>query len=600
MSGLLSRLNDFLGLASLVALFLASVGATFLFRSYLQKNRTSIAILMSLGAQRYQTFIFYLLQVVVLGFLSSILAIVLSFIIVPGLGNLTKDLFPFDINYALTLKTILIAVTVAVGGSLLIVLPLLVGLRSIKISMLVRDERAKNKKSDPIYLLSFLPALGFFYGMALWLSQSLQVGSLFTGLFFLSCVLLAGLSIVIFFFLEKLSFTKNLSLRWAIRDLSRLKTTTMVTFVTIGLCSLLLNLIPQIQKTLAAELDRPEESKLPSLFLFDIQEEQVEPLQAILQDQGVDLDQISPTVRARLVEVNGEGFDKGKGVGKSLTREEEREMRFRNRGFNLSYRLDFSEAERLLEGTKFPGPFDEERDKIAQISMETRFADRLNFKLGDELTFEIEGVPVKGKIVNLRKVEWTSFQPNFFVIFQPGVLEMAPKIFIATIPSLNLERKHRLQDELVEQLPNVSMVDVSRIVERINEVILQMSWALGFMTLLSLISGFVVIYSMANHQARARIWEIGLLKAIGADFQVIRYQFMYQFLLICFFAMMLGALLSLLMSWIFSSYLFESLWIFAWKIPLASILAALFITKIVTGLAISRSLKQSTQSLFSR
>ncbi len=599
MAELLSRLNDFLGLASMVALFLASIGAAFLFRSYLQKSRTSIAILMSLGASRLQTFFFYLLQVILLGFLSCVLSVVLSFIIVPGLGGLTQELLPFDIQYELSLNTIFVALVVSLLGSVLIALPLLVRLRNIKISMLVRDQQARAHGFDPLFILSLLPAIVFFYIMSFWLSNSFQVGSIFTILFFVSCLVLSGLSLLLFAGLEKFMDIKNLSLRWAIRDLSRLRGTTVVTFVTIGLSSLLLNLIPQVQKTLGTELERPDQSKLPSLFLFDIQEEQVEPLENILKNHNLVLDQISPTIRARLVEINGEVFDKGKGIGKSLTREEEREMRFRNRGFNLSYRSQPSDAETIIEGSPFPGPFNEQRDKIPQISVETRFADRLNFKINDVLKFEIEGVPVEGKIVNLRRVEWTSFQPNFFVQFQPGVLEVAPKTFIATIPNMDIEKKHRLQDSLVEELPNVSLVDVSRIVKRINEVIVQMSWALGFMTILSLLSGFVVIYSMANHQARDRTWEIGLMKSLGAQFHLIRNQFLWQFCLVSFFAMFIGALLSLIMSWIFSSYIFESLWVFAWEIPLLSILFAVFGTLIVTTLAIRKSLEKPTSHLFS-
>ena len=181
---------------------------------------------------------------------------------------------------------------------------------------------------------------------------------------------------------------------------------------------------------------------------------------------------------------------------------------FRNRGFNLSYRKELSESERIVQGKEFSGVFDESKGDLAEISVEKRFAKRLGFKMGDVLKFDIESIPIEGKIVNIREVKWTSFQPNFFVQFQPGVLEMAPKTFIATIPSLPLEKKHHIQDRLVRELPNISMVDVSRIVKRINEIIEQMSWALTFMSILCLFSGFVVIFSIANHQARTRRWEI--------------------------------------------------------------------------------------------
>ena len=175
---------------------------------------------------------------------------------------------------------------------------------------------------------------------------------------------------------------------------------------------------------------------------------------------------------------------------------------------------------------------------------------------------------------------------------------MAPKTYIATTPSLTLDKKYQVQDRLVQQLPNISMVDVSRIVKRINEIIEQMSWALTFMSLLCLLSGFVVLFSIASHQARARKWEVGLLKTLGASFQTIERQFLWQFCLISFFAISFGIFLSLLASYFVSSLLFDSLWIFDWKTPLLSLILGSLLTYWVTSLAIKKALKTPGRELF--
>jgi putative ABC transport system permease protein len=599
MATLISRLNDFLGLSSLVALFLAAVGAAFLFRSYFRQRIQQMAVLLCLGANRRQAFTYYLLQVLFLGLVSAGLATVLGYAIVPGLGALTQDLLPFRVEFQLSPWTLVIGLLIGTLGSLFICLPLLVSIKDLNPARLLVANVSDSRSTSWWSVVATLPFFATFWGLAVWLAHSYRVGTLFVVLFLGAGLILGGGAVLLFHFLESHLTRGGLSLRWALRDLARKRLTTVAGFVAIGLGSLLLNIIPQIQKSLEAELQRPDQSKLPSLFMFDIQEEQLATFRQTLAAEGVAVDYLSPMIRGRLMSVNSEDFDKGQGLSDQFSREEEREMRFRNRGFNLSYRETMSEAESLVEGRPFSGTYDPESDQLAEISVEKRFAKRLGLKIGDRLSFDVESIPIEGQIINLRSVRWTSFRPNFFVLFQPGVLELAPKTYVATLPNLPLKAKQDLQDRLVEVLPNVSMVDVSRIIGRISGIMEQMSWALAVMSFLCLLAGFVVIFSIANHQAKMQFWEVGLLKALGASFAVIRNLYYWQFGLLSLFALSFGALVSLAVSYYFSTLLFESLWAFNWWIPLTSVITGTFVTLSVVHLAIRRSLVRKTQQLFS-
>jgi len=599
MARMLSRLNDFLGLASLVALFLAALGTGFLFRSYFRSKTKQIAILTSLGMPQNTSYIIYLSQIIILGLLSSLLASVLSLLIVPGLGFVTKSLLPFPIQFIIQPMTVFTGLLVGTIGSLLICLPVLAGLKDIKPAILLVENQPKSKNGF-LTLISTLPVLAFFWVLAIWLSKSYQIGSLFIGAFVVSAVLLGGTSWFLFSKINIFKHIKSNGLRWALRDLSRNRLTTLACFVSIGLGTLLLNLIPQIQVSLDQELQSPEKSKIPSLFIFDIQEEQLFNFKNTVKQSGAELSQLSPMVRARLKSVNGKDFDKGTGASsKALSREEEREMRFRNRGFNLSYRENLSDSEKISEGRAFSGTYNEESSKLPEISLEKRFASRLGLKIGDILTFDIESILIKGKVIGLREVRWTAFQPNFFIQFQPGVLEMAPKTYIATLPSMSKKVKEQIQDKLVTKLPNITMINVSTLVERISRIMNQMAWALKFMSLLCLVAGLIVIYSIANHQARSRKWDIGLLKSLGASFGTIRSQFLWQFALISFFSTLLGAIISLAVSFVISSVLFEGVWAFNLTTPLITITVCVILTTFITNLAITQALKMKTRELFS-
>ncbi len=552
---LITRLNDFLGLSSIVALFLSAVGSAFLFRSYLRSKFNSIAILICLGATRSFAFYYYLFQSLILGLMSSLIALTFSFMLLGALKTLTIDLIPLDIDFKIKASTLILLLIWGPLLSVLIGLPQLLSLHLIKPKRLLSQASELSHSLNWMGVLSSLPLFMTLIALAIWLSRSYWVGSVFALLFALSALILSLISIFIFRAFNKWFSFQSLSLRWAVRDLNRQKTTTTLSFICLGLSALLISLIPILKTTLDEELSKPQ--TLPSLFMFDIQPDQLSELNDTVKDQGQSIEQVSPMIRARLTSVNGEIFDKGSGKNESqLTREQQDEMRFRNRGFNLSFREKLSPSETIVSGVDFSGPFDSEKSSTAEISVEERFAQRLGLKIGDELTFDIESVPVVGRIINLRKVKWTSFQPNFFVQFQPGVLDAAPQTLIATVGQTTDLEKINLQNQIVKKFSNISVVDVSRVVDRLLKTMDQMSWALLFMSILCFLSGLVVLYSMASHQAYSRSWEVGLLKALGSSFQTIEGLFLWQFGMIAMISSLVGGFIAMAMGYLFSYFLF--------------------------------------------
>ena len=169
-------------------------------------------------------------------------------------------------------------------------------------------------------------------------------------------------------------------------------------------------------------------AKIPSLFMFDIQETQSQDLKQLLKAERLELNFMAPMVQARLKLINGKVVEKA-GDKESFSREAEREQRSRNRGVNLSYRRDLLKAETLAAGKPMRGTYSIGSKDLPQLSIEERYAKRMGLKVGDIMTFDIQGLEIEGKIRNLRKVKWNTFQPNFFILFQPGVVDDAPKTF---------------------------------------------------------------------------------------------------------------------------------------------------------------------------
>ncbi len=595
-SRLLAYLNDFLGLASVATLFLAFVGGVFLFRSYVLSQLASFGIYLSLGLTFRQTFFYQLLLLAVLGFISACVALVLGTVLLPGLQLITKELLPVVVQSTWSLSSVMTIFCLGMLGAVCVGLPLLMSIREIKPKLLFSGSIHKMaSRFDALVVLSFLPSLLLIWALAIWQANSFKIGSLFTLSFFLSSLVLVLFGFLLTQFVFYSGF-KRLSLRWSFRDLSRFKVTSVTIFLCLGLGMLLINLIPQIKASIDHELSMPKDSKLPSFFMFDIQEEQLPKLNEMLSESKIELQQISPMVRARLVKVNDKDFSELQIQGEDLSREQQRQQQSRNRGYNLSYRSDLGIGEELFLGKPFSGTFDESQGKNAEISLERRFAERLNIKIGDRLQFSVQGVELSGEVVNLRSVRWTTFQPNFFILFQPGVLELAPKTYLASVPKLGVQ-KTSFQDKIVEKLPNVSMIDVSRLVEKLKGIIQQMGLALQFMTFICLCAGFVVLFSIANFQARKRSWDIALLKAMGASFSDIKKMFLWQFLILSLLASLFGVFLSLIFSYFFSRLLFETTWVVDWKVPVITVFVALVMTYLVTLWATNKFLSVRSAQL---
>src|SRR5206468_7059129 len=119
--------------------------------------------------------------------------------------------------------------------------------------------------------------------------------------------------------------------------------------------------------------------------------------------------------------------------------------------------------------------------EVVPISLEQGIAKELQIGLGDGLVFDVQGVPVTTRVTSLREVDWRRIQPNFFVLFPRGVLEEAPtmRVTVTRVPSS--EESARLQLELVKAFPNVSVIDLTLIVQTLDTVLGQISFVIRFM-----------------------------------------------------------------------------------------------------------------------
>ncbi|MBS1969415.1 MAG: ABC transporter permease [Bdellovibrionales bacterium] len=588
----LGYLSDYLGLVAIIALFMSALGAAYLFRLFMTQRMREVAILRSLGLQATRAVSLYAAQVTILGLLSLIPTVIVSSLVLPLLSELLASLTPFNLYPSMSLRAVLMALILGVIGSFVICLPFLLKIQDLKPSRLFAEE----KFSSSIEIQKpwvFLPGIVLFWLLAVAQSNSFKIGSVFVGAFFVVLLILSATGMLLLMALRGAGRFKNWVNKYSLLGLSRRRASSLAIFIALGLGSLLINVLPQLKVSLQNEFKTESVSKIPSLFMFDIQDDQVEPVKEFLRQQDISSIGFSPLVRARILKVNGQEFERKAEDGGFTTREQEAEARFRNRGVNLSYREGVSESETIVEGRPLAPMFDPSKQKYAELSVEAKYADRLGIKIGDVLQFDVQGVEIDGQVVNLRKVKWTSFQPNFFVIMQNGVLNDAPKTFITALPKMPEAKKEQMQMELAKRFSNVSIVDVQRTVNEVLKIADQMSWSLELMAGLALFTGYVVLYSIVSGQVRLRRWELNMLKVVGAKFGAVSRYLVLEFVTLALGAGIMGAGLSVVVSYFISYYVFEGSFVFNWVWPVFTALGVCVLSALIAYFASRRVVNES-------
>lgn len=593
-SRVMAYLNDFLGLVSLSGLFLSSLGLIYLFKSYIHSRRREFAILKFLGVSRNNIFLIYFGELFILGFLGSVIGTTLGMLLYPIIVNILSGITGQDIQLAIELKSILVILGIGTIATLVLAPLLIIPYLYIDYKILFsHSDELDRRISD--YLL-FIPLIGFYWGTSIYLSNSYIIGTSFVALFAILSGLAFPISKILLKKLSQIKVSLSLNKKLALTYITRHSTSTVFVFGTIFLCTFLMTLMPIVKTSINKELDTPSSLNGPSLFLFDIQEEQIGALKEIGDRYQLNILNESPMVRARLISINDKNLETD--MSGNLTREEESEVRSRNRGVNLTYRSKLDEGETLIAG-RLPVHNDSLDTEIYEISLEVRYAGRIGAKLGDILLFDVLDLPVKAKVVGLRQVRWTSFLPNFFINFGTGVLEDAPKTYLSAFSNPKAQNLDLFQNDVAKELSNISIVDVVRVVARVKATIDNMSKILSIMSYSILLVGLLVIFCLVSHQINLRSIDISLYKLLGLNRKNILEILNFEITLISISAIISGVFLSIIFGWILSVYIFQSS--FGINVTeLFSICATIFIAvRIINHWAVSKITQRKINDVFS-
>jgi len=267
-------------------------------------------------------------------------------------------------------------------------------------------------------------------------------------------------------------------------------------------------LLAVVRNDLLNDWRRSLPADTPNFFFINIPPDQHQAFTTFLEEHGAQHARARPMVRARMTHINGTAIDDIK-----FTTRRGRE--FANRDQNITWTEVLGDDNLITAGHWFTP---EEVGKPL-VSVSTEYMEEMNLKLGDELQFDIAGETRAAKISSVRDVKWDSFQPNFFLMFAPGLLEGSQGTWM-TAAHLQTSNPKTIAD-LVRRFPSVSVFNVDDLLRQVRSVIDKAVAAVQSVFLFTLMAGLVVLIAAVQASREERRYESAMLRTLGAKRAVV-------------------------------------------------------------------------------
>ena len=371
--------------------------------------------------------------------------------------------------------------------------------------------------------------------------------------------------------------------RQGLANLYRPANQTRMVVLALGFGVFLLSTLLLVQHNLLRDLRVDRGATRPNVVFFDVQPDQRDDVAARVAAAGPLTTPVVPIVPMRIQSL------KGRLVAELLAIEDESKRPERwalRREYRSSYRDAAAASERVVAGAWWrPGEWRERQDGApVPIAVEAGLARELKLAVGDEVVWDVQGVPVVSRVACLREVEWARFEPNFFVLFPEGPLADAPRSYVLLSRVLDPTARSRLQREVVEAHPNVSTLDLAQIQRAIEAVLDKVVLAIRFMALFSLAAGAVVLTGAVAASRYQRVREAALLRTLGARRPQLVRILLTEYAVLGALSAVAALLLATAASWALVRFVFEG----SFALPateLVALVASVVALTIVVGLS---------------
>lgn len=536
---------DAVGLLSVI-LGAATSAATL--STFMRRKRLVVGIMKCLGATTLQIRSYTVLYLLSLAAIGTALGATIGLVARSVSLRVIVSLLKLPLPETSVIESVVVGAIVALGTGV-------AGWQEMSrlhtVTPLVVFRPSQDRASRPFSAQKVLPACLLFGVSYLWYS----IGSFkFAVLITFCCaagIALLGLSAYLLRRISRTLSTQNLpyTLRQGLRNLSRPGNQTLLLVTSSGLALIAAHSILLFKGFLTAQVKLSQSDTTPNVFIYDIQVDQVEVVRSLVKERSLEVAEEVPIILMRLESIKGRAVKDILGSGAA-----DIPNWTLRRDYWSTYRGHTIESEEVVAGSftsKHGG------EGSIPISLEEKLAQNLGVSLGDELVWDIQGVLIKTHVGSLRKVFWERMRRNAFVVFPEGVLEDAPKFLFFTVRTEDAHQTAGLQREVVQALPNVSLIDIRTVVERIRGLLEKIIFVATFLATTLASTALVALFASLTAGREGRQKEAGLYRIIGATRRQITAIMRAEFLSLSAIAATASMVLSLIIHLILGRFVFR-------------------------------------------
>jgi putative ABC transport system permease protein len=590
----IEQLRNFLGVIGLVALLLGGIGVASGVNAFVMRKIDTVAILRCLGATSRQVLAIYLLQAAVMGLIGAAIGALLGVALQFGLPGVLTDFLPVDVKVAAEPTAVGMGLLVGLWVALVFALRPLVALRNVSPLQTLRRESdaeaLRGARIDPVRILVALGIVLSIVGLGVARADDPRQGLGFSaaiaiavGVLFLAATAMSNVARRI------VRPGWPFVLRQGVASLYRPGNQTRAVVLALGFGVFLMATVYQVQRNLLRTVNVKLDASRANVVFFDVQEDQDAPLDSLIRAQGFTVVQRTPIVPMKIAAINGMSSAQ---MATDTTRGRRRRAGWvLRREFRSTFRDTLVASEKVTSGRFHTGG--SPATSIPEVSVDRGVAEDMRLALGDTITWDVQGVRVPTRVTSFRDVNWTRFEPNFFVVFERRALQDAPRQYVLLADVRGTTAVPRLQRDVVSRFPNVSSLDLTLIQQTVGRVLDRVTTAIRFMAGLSLALGIPVLFSAVSATRRERLREGVLLKVLGATRRQVGRIMLSEYLLLGALGSFVGIVLSIGGAWALMHFVFRQPFQPA-VLPALAVALAMILVSVSIGLLTGRDVFRET------